>query len=546
MPSAVSTVAAVDATAGETMMPFEPLAGEDDGDKKRPAITTVAKSPGPSSPSSSPKKPPPEGIGNYIAVRIGRCVAASSTTSGMGGDGDNVITIKSAIFLDWDNAQQFLHQGVEDANAFMPPPLPPLVAAAATNNPDEEMAPPPANTTMVEYKRFTDINKAERYLRRAMPNYDPKAEKTAALKKKKALQKRLSVIKAANTGGKLTFAKIQSLASKTNKLGGVLLRHQQQQHQQVVKKNFNPPTKKWLAMYNAALSYATAHNGDLSSVPSDENGEYVDLYKWIKYQRQSYRYYLEDSKGGRHSMTDEKVKKLNDAGFTWIVDDKVAWESEMSTTLTTPGKRGRPRKTMTARSMLHDESVLLQSIIDSDHEYYDSDNDDEDGLLQQMMTTTANRPIRPKWLATYEKLKEYKLLHGTIETLYSDTTPSGGSSGNATMTDISSTNNEELIHLQSWVKNQRNMHARWKQGYDTGMTKEKEDVSSSILCVCVCVSRLDLYINLTYPPFRQRPLSLRTHLPVYYCTDAQGTRDGICSILGGYVYQIITLQIYPW
>jgi plasmid maintenance system killer protein len=48
-----------------------------------------------------------------------------------------------------------------------------------------------------------------------MPNYDPKAEKAAA-KKKKALAKKLSAIKAVNTGGKLTFAKIQSLARKTN------------------------------------------------------------------------------------------------------------------------------------------------------------------------------------------------------------------------------------------------------------------------------------------------------------------------------------------
>lgn len=446
-------------------MPLDPLVDADDGDKKMPAITTLL----------PPTKPPPEGVGNYIAVRIGRCVAASSAAMGSGDD--IVVTIKSAIFLDWDNAQQFL-QGVEDASALMPPLLPSLVAAAAaTNNPDEEMAPPAASTTMVEYKRFTDITKAERYLRRAMPNYDPKAEKAAALKKKKALAKKLSVIKAANTGGKLTFAKIQSLARKTN-MGGVLLHHQQQQHQ-VVKKNFNPPTKKWLAMYNAALSYTTAHNGDLSSVPSDENGKYADLYKWIKYQRQSYRYYLEDSTGGRHSMTEEKVKKLNDAGFTWIVDDKAAWESEISTTtlkLSTPGKRGRPRNTMTARSMLHDESLLLQSIIDSDHEYNNSDNDDDD-LLQQMVTT-ANRPIRPKWLSTYEKLKEYKLLHGTIETLYSDTdtttTTIGGSGGSSATT--ADNDNEELIHLISWVKNQRNMQARWKQGYDTGMTEEKEDV----------------------------------------------------------------------
>jgi hypothetical protein len=131
-------------------------------------------------------------------------------------------------------------------------------------------------------------------------------------------------------------------------------------------------------MYNASLSYATAHNGDLSSVPSDENGEYADLYKWIKYQRQSYRYYLEDSTGGQHSMTEEKVKKLKDAGFTWVVDDKVAWEAEASTTIklsTTGGtvKRGRPRKTMTARSMLHNETLLLQSIIGSDQDYNDSD-----------------------------------------------------------------------------------------------------------------------------------------------------------------------------
>jgi hypothetical protein len=115
MSSAVSTVAAVNAAAGETRMPFDPLAEEDDGGKKMPAITTtVAKIPGLSSPSSSPTKPPPEGIGNYIAVRIGRCVAAP-TTAAMGG-----------------NAQQFL-QGVETDMAMMPPPLVTATAATATN-----------------------------------------------------------------------------------------------------------------------------------------------------------------------------------------------------------------------------------------------------------------------------------------------------------------------------------------------------------------------------------------------------------------------------
>ena len=139
--------------------------------------------------------------------------------------------------------------------------------------------------------------------------------------------------------------------------------------------------------------------------------------------------------------------------------------------LSTPGKRGRPRKTMAAQSILHDESILLQSIIDSDQEYNDSDVE-EDRLLQQMKTTTANRPIRPKWLATYEKLKEYKVLHGTIEPLYSDT----NNTAIGSVAEDNNNNNEEFIHLKSWVKNQRNMQARWKQGYDTGMTKEKEDV----------------------------------------------------------------------
>ena len=92
------------------------------------------------------------------------------------------------------------------------------------------------------------------------------------------------------------------------------------------------------------------------------------------------------------------------------------------------------------------------------------------------------------------------------------------------------------------------MQARWKQGYDTGMTKEKEDVRFlkcylRVFCESLlpdCVHHVTIY----------HPLSLN-HLNshsryICYCTDAQGIRDGICSILRGYVYQIIIIQINTW
>jgi hypothetical protein len=116
-------------------------------------------------------------------------------------------------------------------------------------------------------------------------------------------------------------------------------------------------------MYNLAKIYKEAHNS--LEIPNDSHN--ASLYKWIKYQRDSYRMYLEDAVGGMHSMTSEKVELLSDLGFGWIVTDKKKMLEKNSLLKT----RGRPRK------------------------------------------RREENNIRQKWMAMFEKLKAHAEQYGT-------------------------------------------------------------------------------------------------------------------------------------
>lgn len=233
-------------------------------------------------------------------------------------------------------------------------------------------------------------------------------------------------------------------------------------HLTMPSKSFNPITKKWQAMYEMALQYKATHgNLDVPSSSKDENyAQYEDLSKWIKYQRSSYRSYLENPTGGKHSMTDEKVLQLKEAGFTWISSDKRAWLEEAAADGGSGAKkRGRPRKTASSNLRLNLAAAAATS---------------GSSAAAAMVAGTGgkipiNKPIRVKWLATYQKLKEYKERTNSLDIPEEET-------------------DEELVALRLWVKGQKNLYSRWRQGYDVGMTQEKADVSTCTICV-ICSRR---------------------------------------------------------
>ncbi|KAL7499616.1 hypothetical protein ACHAWT_007540, partial [Skeletonema menzelii] len=196
-------------------------------------------------------------------------------------------------------------------------------------------------------------------------------------------------------------------------------------------KTFNPPTKKWEAMYQAALNFKTTygHSNILSAVALTE--EEQELVKWVKYQRTSYKAYLEDPMGRNHSMTSTKVYRLKEAGFDWITEDYDKWLSEGTR------KRGRPRK---IEAFLEEKSKKKHKKDDHDRK---------------------SRPIRQKWLDMFESLKQYKSTHGTVNIPEDD-------------------NSEENKELKLWVKAQQANYVRWKVGADVGMTQEKADLLTEL------------------------------------------------------------------
>ncbi len=350
----------------------------------------------------------------YYAVRVGYAVCPSCSNSKKENDNDGIgentdpaviSTIRSAIFLRWEDVKHF----VEFATSSSPPTQSQHSAGEAeasiinnnNNNMDSEGYPFHHN---VEYKVFHDISLAERYL-----NNDSGAT-TAASSSNSA---RIRVKK-------------RSKASKHK----LLLSMRNKMRMTVPVKSFNPITKKWQSMYEMALQYKATHgNLDVPSSSKEDNvDQYEDLSKWIKYQRTSYRSYLEDPIGGKHSMTEEKVNQLKAAGFTWISSDERAWLEEESSS--TKKKRGRPRKTA---KMAAAEAARRGQI-------------------------STPKPIRAKWLATLQKLREYKERTNSINIPEEET-------------------DKELVALRLFVKGQKNLYCRWKQGFDVGMTQEKADVS---------------------------------------------------------------------
>lgn len=304
----------------------------------------------------------------FYAVRVGYAVHSSDKADGEGSSSSSshVSTIRSAIFLRWEDVQPFV-EFQED--------IPPEAAAFL-------------QLEKIQYKEFNDIESALRYLQGS----------TAITGKTKIRS--------------LKKPDIMPLVPPV--------------------KNFNPPTKKWEGMYNAALQYKSTHgNLDITSADTDTLTEdEKELLKWVKYQRAQYRTYLDDPMGRNHSVTAEKVNRLKEAGFEWIVEDKKKWLTDQMS----PRKRGRPRKSESPEK----KSKKQKKKRDSSAE-------------------VKNRPIRQKWLDMLESLRAYKTAHGTIEIPDDD-------------------NSEENKELKTWVKAQKYNYIRWNAGHDVGMTQEKANM----------------------------------------------------------------------
>eukprot|EP00984_Skeletonema_dohrnii_P001402 scaffold447_cov112-Skeletonema_dohrnii-CCMP3373.AAC.3 len=333
----------------------------------------------------------------FYAVRVGYAAcpscssskaddAAALTSATPSGNGCNhVSTIRSAIFLRWQDVQQFVE--FQEASP----------AAASANG----VVNVPFHHN-VEYKEFTDMERALKYLQQVTP---PSTNKQ--------------------------WWKIRSLPRP--KVSNMPI--------QPPVKNFNPPTKKWESMYQASLQFKAIH-GHINILTADASTEdEKELLKWVKYQRTSYKAYLEDPMGRNHSMTSTKVYRLKEAGFDWIVEDKRKWLSEgtMPTSDTGKRKRGRPRKSETSTS----EERLKKK-----HR-----KDEED--------RKKARPIRQKWLEMHESLRQYKAAHGTVKILDDD-------------------NSEEHKELKLWVKAQKANYIRWNAGADVGMTSEKAELLTEL------------------------------------------------------------------
>ncbi|KAL7535298.1 hypothetical protein ACHAXR_006396, partial [Thalassiosira sp. AJA248-18] len=395
---------------------------------------------------------------SYYAVRVGyaACPACSASkeegSEGHQEEGDSkphicggshVSVIRSAIFLRWEDVKDFVEFTTSKLSGERVSTVVAAAAAAAGGkgssatdgvageyNKNEGVIQLPFHHN-VEYKQFEELERAERYLKKVIPEFNQAGSNNFGSSSSRSSSKKSKYGK--SKAAKAGKTKIKSLSRKAPL------------PDYPPPKNFNPPTKKWEATYAAAIQYKATY-GNLD-VPVDEEGPHAELSKWIKYQRTSYRYYLEDPMGGRHSMTDEKVNRLKEVGFDWIVLDKKKWLAEDPVAnIGSNGKRkrGRPRKTAAMR-LAEMEAAAASA-----------------GGGGGGRSSSKNRPIRPKWLAMLQKLKEYKETHGTIEIVAEENM------------------SDELATLSQWCKNQRNMHIRWRQGHDVGMTQEKSDLLKEV------------------------------------------------------------------
>ena len=197
----------------------------------------------------------------YYAVRVGYAVSPQDgVAEGDVNNTSHVSTIRSAIFLQWEDVRNFVEFTTGSSVAAS------ADAAAGVERPSKVV---PFHHN-VEYKEFDSIERAERYLKKVIPAFNSST----------------------TTGVGGSNKKKSSKGSKSKKAGKTKIKHLSRSKVLPAYppiKNFNPPTKKWEKMYAASLKFKEENNGDINSIPSDENDpnykEYEDLAKWIKYQR---------------------------------------------------------------------------------------------------------------------------------------------------------------------------------------------------------------------------------------------------------------------
>lgn len=191
-------------------------------------------------------------------------------------------------------------------------------------------------------------------------------------------------------------------------------------------------------------------------------------------------------------MTEEKVNQLKAVGFAWIYSDRKAWLEEGGES-NEKRKRGRPRKTL---KMAATEAAVV---------------------AYRGPINLPNKPIRAKWLQMLQKLKDYKERTGSVYVSDEET-------------------DEELVLLRLWVKGQKNLYSRMRQGYDVGMTQEKADVSAG---------KGGLYII----DISSASYLVQSNAQIQsYCilADAQRSWGGFPTILGGHVCQGSPVQGSKW
>mmetsp|Transcript_33806 Transcript_33806/g.73100 ORF Transcript_33806/g.73100 Transcript_33806/m.73100 type:complete len:1083 (+) Transcript_33806:113-3361(+) len=450
-------------------LPPKKKAAPSSSSKKKAAPPASSKKKAPPPPSSVPPKKLPPKEPKYFAVRVGY---AASPASNEGSSPGHVSVIRSAIFLQWEDVKHFVEFTTSREGGGG------VAVSAAKGGKSNVQLPFHHN---VEYKGFDELERAEQYLKKVIPAFNPNTitNPNASKKSRKKLKSGKSSSKIPIKSGKM---RIKSLARKAP------------MPEFPPPKNFKPPTKKWSSMFAIAQKYK-AKRGNLDAcdliLPPDAPGfeEHAELTKWIKYQRTSYRYYLEDPMGGRHSMTEEKVNRLKELGFDWIVEDKKRWLAEDTPAAvtnvnhdgTTKRKRGRPKKTP-EKKMEEMEAAAAEATAAA-QSYPEGTIINMDGTPRKKMgrprktpemkkeeiaaaiaageSIKKTRPIRSKWLGMLQKLKEYKEKHGTMKITYEE-------------------GDKELQLLKEWTKNQMRMHVKWRQGHELGMTQEKADMLKEI------------------------------------------------------------------
>ena len=295
---------ATDTTAGE-LAAGTPAAAATATTVTAPALPAPAPPPAPLLPPAgappapilAPKKPaPPRGTvpdsgPSYYAVRVGYAVSPAPQK----GNGDvGVSVLRSAIFLRWEDVRHFVEFPGGSGTPLLPTSPPPAgeggeIALTPGLGPDESGGDGGAGAAdearadgkrsvrlpfhhNVEYRRFEELERAERYLRRVMPDaVVPSARTSARARAAKRKKKALKAHRAAKKTKIKSLARRHPVATMPNF---------------PPPKNFNPPTKKWEAMFKLAQEYRkTMGNLDVPTENTPE--EHVELAKWIRYQRTS-------------------------------------------------------------------------------------------------------------------------------------------------------------------------------------------------------------------------------------------------------------------